>query len=84
MDVSTKSLSNFKNKYVDNNALIAALTFLHFWKCTWNHDLSVIDIWEAQKKVIKQCKRTFMINVVTKYDNTYKVKIARRSRKQSV
>ena len=30
MDVSTKLLSNFKTKYLDNNALVAAWTFLHF------------------------------------------------------
>ena len=48
-----------------------------------NRDLSVIGIQEAEKKVIKKFRRTFIINAVTKYDDIYKVKIARRSKKQS-
>ena len=49
-----------------------------------NRDLSVIGIQEAEKKVIKKFRRTFIINAVTKYGDIYKVKIARRSKKQSV
>ena len=49
-----------------------------------NRDLSVIGIEEAEKKVIKKFKRTFIINAVTKYGDIYKVKIARRSKRQSV
>ena len=49
-----------------------------------NRDLSVIGIQEAEKKVIKKFKRTFTINAMKKYGDIYKVKIARRSKRQSV
>ena len=39
---------------------------------------------KQKKKVIKKIKRAFIINAVTKYGDIYKVKIARRSKKQSV
>ena len=91
MAVSAKWLSNFNNKYLNNNAQIAALAYCDAY--TFTTTKNVHEIMTCQSLVFKkQRKKGFQSLTLdfNKFRNKircfgiYKVKIARRSERQLV